>query len=98
MSTRLPTPFGAGLIQTGQPMLILAAPIRVTLLCSTAALSLGSLADRTVCPLQPPKPNMLLLVSVVKMCIICEKSSATSDMLKLPLHISTKMISRVSPC
>ena len=38
--------------QTGQPILILTAPIRVTLFCSTAALFLGSLASRTVCHLE----------------------------------------------
>ena len=31
-------------------------------------------------------------------CIICARSSVTSDMLKLPLHIFTKIISPVSPC
>jgi hypothetical protein len=74
------------------------ARIRVTLLCSRTALSLGSLFVRTVCLFQPLKPNMLLLVSAVKSCTTSGKSSATLDLPEVPLQRSTRIISRVLPC
>jgi len=64
-STYLSTPFGDGSIQTGQQTLTLAALIQVTLLCSTEALSLGSVRTASLSRL---KPNVLRLVSADRRC------------------------------
>jgi hypothetical protein len=98
MSMRLQTLCGAGLILTGQLMLILDAVMMGHLIILNGGAVSWKSRLKTLCPFLPLKPNTLLLIIAARRCATRGKSFATLGLPKLPRQRSTRISSHVLPC